>query len=224
VGKSGLGWVDTSGAPWNLGFDYFYGQPDQAGCHNMYPVGLNDTAPSGPRATVFDNTTALEFPQNVGASRERCMQQGGGGCWYTHDAWTNNTLRLIGKEGERIREEGPGADPFMLYVAYTDPHAGGWYGAKENGAPVPSDGDYASKPWPDVERDHASVISNYLDRDVGRIFDAIRDAGLDDDTVVFFASDNGEGQARRRSPASRRLRPRSTARRRYTLPAPHPRP
>ena len=46
VGKSGLGWVDNSGAPWRLGFDYFYGQPDQAGCHDMYPVGYNGTDPA----------------------------------------------------------------------------------------------------------------------------------------------------------------------------------
>lgn len=196
VGKSGLGWVDNSGAPWRLGFDYFYGQPDQAGCHDMYPVGYNGTDPAAAgRPTVFDNTTALYLPQNVGASRERCMQQGGGGCWYTHDAWTNKSLELIEQEAARQRAElaagAKEAAPFALLVAYTDPHAGGWSGEQETGAPVPSDGQYGKEAWPDVERDHASVISNYLDRDVGRIVQALQQQGLQEDTVVFFASDNG---------------------------------
>lgn len=196
VGKSGLGWVNTTGAPWNLGFDYFFGQPDQSGCHNMYPIGLNDTASSGSRATVFDNTTALYLEQNLNASRERCMSEWGGGCWYTHDAWTNKSLELLQAEGERIRgaqSRGEAAEPFAMYIAYTDPHAGGWRGIEESGAPVPSDGSYISHDgsWPNVEMDHASVISNFLDRDVGRIVDTIRAAGLEQDTIVFFASDNG---------------------------------
>jgi hypothetical protein len=77
---------------------------------------------------------------------------------------------------------GPDAKPLFMYLAYTDvracpavvlhiyylhstavlqPHAGGWQGTEESGQPVPSDGDYASKDWPNVEKDHASVITNY---------------------------------------------------------------
>ena len=47
------------------------------------------------------------------------------------------------------------------FLGYTDPHAGGWGGIAESGAPVPSDGAYANETWPDVEKDHASVISTF---------------------------------------------------------------
>ena len=72
------------------------------------------------------------------------------------------------------------------------PHAGGWGDhAAESGAPVPTDGRYASQSsWPDVEKDHAGVIT-YMDSYVGEIMDKIDALGIANDTVLFFASDNG---------------------------------
>jgi arylsulfatase A len=71
------------------------------------------------------------------------------------------------------------------------PHAGGWYGSDESGQPVPSDGRYNTTTWPNVEKDHASVISNYQDRDIGIIMQKLQDMSLLEDTIVIFASDNG---------------------------------
>lgn len=85
--------------------------------------------------------------------------------------------------------------PFFLYLSFTVPHAGGWTDApadKEQGAPVPSDGQYAphSGSWPDVEVDHAAVIT-YLDGKVAEVMKTLKDLGVDDNTAIFFASDNG---------------------------------
>jgi arylsulfatase A-like enzyme len=82
--------------------------------------------------------------------------------------------------------------PFFLYLAFTVPHAGGWGDdAAESGAPVPTDGRYASQTgWPDVEKDHAGVIT-YLDGYVGQVMDKIDALGIANNTVLFFASDNG---------------------------------
>lgn len=52
---------------------------------------------------------------------------------------------------------------------------------------MPSDGKYANEPWPDVERDHASVIGNYQDRDVGRMLALLDQLGMASNTIVFFA-------------------------------------
>lgn len=66
------------------------------------------------------------------------------------------------------------------------PHAGGWGNAPadpEQGAPVPSDGMYAQHTeWPDVERDHAAVIT-YLDGYVGELMALIKQLGIDEKTV-----------------------------------------
>eukprot|EP00408_Alexandrium_pacificum_P043178 CAMPEP_0171240446 /NCGR_PEP_ID=MMETSP0790-20130122/44513_1 /TAXON_ID=2925 /ORGANISM="Alexandrium catenella, Strain OF101" /LENGTH=320 /DNA_ID=CAMNT_0011706883 /DNA_START=18 /DNA_END=981 /DNA_ORIENTATION=- len=77
--------------------------------------------------------------------------------------------------------------------AFHDPYAGGWGDAPdvpEDGNPVPTDLQYADKPWPDVEKDHAAVIT-YLDGKVGDLLQRLKSLGVDNNTLVFFASDNG---------------------------------
>jgi len=71
--------------------------------------------------------------------------------------------------------------PFFLYLAYMVPHAP---------AGVPDEGPYKKMGWPKQDREYAAMIS-YMDRDVGHIFQTLKEMGLDDDTVVFFSSDNG---------------------------------
>lgn len=76
--------------------------------------------------------------------------------------------------------------PFFAYVAYTTPHAGGWGATKEEGNPVPSDLQYGTEDYPDVEKDHAASVS-YMDAPIGRLV-----AGINlQNTFVFFVSDNG---------------------------------
>jgi len=86
------------------------------------------------------------------------------------------------------------SQPFFLYQAFTVPHAGGWSHAPasaESGAPVPSDGQYADKDgWPNVEKDHAAVIT-YLDNYVGAMMQTVSTLGIEENTIMFFASDNG---------------------------------
>lgn len=122
-------------------------------------------------------------------SRDRCMGPLGGGCNYTHDLFTEAAIGML-----RSRTEGEAsAQPWFMYLSWTDPHAGGWSTTNaEEGNPVPDDGDFgAMSDWPLVEQDHASVIQNFQDRDVGRILDLLDELGLTDSTVIFFASDNG---------------------------------
>jgi uncharacterized sulfatase len=87
------------------------------------------------------------------------------------------------------------ATPFFLYTAFTVPHAGGWDSAPaagEQGAPVPTDVPYVTTGagWPDVERDHAAVIT-YLDHCMGELLTKVKSMGIDEQTLIFFASDNG---------------------------------
>jgi arylsulfatase A-like enzyme len=62
-----------------------------------------------------------------------------------------------------------------------------------NGMEVPSDTPYSEQPWPQVERNHAAMITR-LDDYVGRIMKKLREVNLDDNTIVFFTSDNGPHQ------------------------------
>ncbi len=73
-------------------------------------------------------------------------------------------------------------DPFFLYVAYDSPHSP---------YTSPDFGPYADHPnWADDEKTYAAMIW-YMDQGIGRILDTLRKLHLDQDTIVFFASDNG---------------------------------
>ena len=78
--------------------------------------------------------------------------------------------------------------PFFLYLPLTIPHANNE--AKGKGMEVPSLGDYAAKDWPAPQKAHAAMIS-HMDRDIGRLFLQLQTLRIEEDTIVFFTSDNG---------------------------------
>jgi len=164
VGKWGLGEAKTSGVPGRQGFDYFYGYLNQVHAHNYYPDFL----------WRDEDKVPLDNVQKGGVASKKVA--------YSHDLFTAEALAFL-KEHQ--------AQPFFLYLAYTIPHANNEAGrAGPHGMEVPSLEPYADKPWPEPQKAHAAMITR-LDRDVGRLFDALRDLKLDEETIVFFSSDNG---------------------------------
>ncbi len=162
IGKWGLGEPDTTGIPNRQGFDYWFGYLNQRHAHNYWPEYL------------WRNQQKFPLEGNVaekGVSSQRAQ--------YSHDLFTTEALRFI----ERHKDH-----PFFLYLAYTIPHANNEAGDK--GMEVPSDEPYTDKPWPAAQKNHAAMITR-LDRDMGRLFDRLEALGIDEDTVVFFSSDNG---------------------------------
>jgi arylsulfatase A-like enzyme len=162
IGKWGLGEPGTTGHPNLQGFDYFFGYTDQVHAHNYYPDFL------------WRNQEKFPLPGNKvkgGVAYERAT--------YSHDLFTREALEFITKNKDR---------PFFLYLAYTIPHANNEAG--KNGMEVPSDEPYQNEPWPQAQKNHAAMITR-LDRDVGKLLDRLRELGLDENTIVFFSSDNG---------------------------------
>jgi arylsulfatase A-like enzyme len=96
----------------------------------------------------------------------------------------------------RIHQPGrfSGYQPFFLYLAYTIPDANDEEGPRAgNGGQVPTDAPYSSEPWPQAEKNKAAMITR-LDRDIGRLVDRLKQLRMDDDTMIFFSSDNGPHQ------------------------------
>ena len=200
IGKWGVGNWGTTGAPSAKGCDSYFGVLDQSYAHDMYPSAPDYTW----RQSGAGQPQGIAYPENVNASRARCMVPGST-CTWSHALWTQEALRVLGAQAdaeEAARAAGAAAPPpLFLYLAYTDPHAGGWAGAAEEGNPVPSNSgprvDYSQQPWPEPEKDHASVIANFLDADVGALVALLTARGTRSSTAVLFASDNGasnEGQ------------------------------
>ena len=78
-----------------------------------------------------------------------------------------------------IREKADGT--FFLYLAFHAPHT--WYTS-------PSIGDYAHKDWDPLSKGYVPMVER-LDSHVGTVLNALSEAGVDDNTIVFFTSDNG---------------------------------
>lgn len=166
-------------SPQQQGFNVFIGQVDQSHCHNMYPRSID-------RGLGQQN---LKLTGNVGEkNRFACM---------AHPERYNYTIDVFHEYGMSWLESvAQGPAPFFLYLSYTVPHAGGWGDAPqdpEEGAPVPTDLQYVGRSWPNVEKDHAAVIT-YLDDKVGDLMERLKSLGIDNDTLVIFASDNGAHQ------------------------------
>ena len=92
--------------------------------------------------------------------------------FYSHDLFAKEALQFIRKNSD---------EPFFLYLPFTIPH--GKY-------QVPDDKPYSDKSWPQPEKNYAAMISR-MDRDIGNIFSLLDSLDIDENTVVFFASDNG---------------------------------
>jgi len=167
MGKWGLGHEGSSGVPTRQGFHTFFGYLDQHHAHNYYPTFLIQNDERFPLANVVPN----EDRYGSGKATKRVD--------YSHDLIAERALQFI-----RDNREGP----FFLYLAFTIPHANNE--ARDEGMEVPDLGDYRDKDWPAAQKGHAAMISR-MDRDIGRLFDLLKELGIDENTIVFFTSDNG---------------------------------
>ena len=91
---------------------------------------------------------------------------------WIHDHFTDFSLDFIRDNKD---------DPFFLYLAYTIPH-----GRYE----IASDEPYSDKDWPEDVRNYAAMVTR-MDSDVGRIMALLKELEIDENTIVFFTSDNG---------------------------------
>lgn len=113
----------------------------------------------------------------------------GGGVNPSHDLWRNG--REVWRNGRYLTElitEGAtdfidacGDEPFFLYVPYNAPHY-----------PMHAPQEYLDRfPGLPPDRRIMAAMVAAMDDGVGGIMRALRSAGVYDDTLVFFSSDNG---------------------------------
>ncbi|HYE97776.1 MAG TPA: sulfatase-like hydrolase/transferase, partial [Planctomycetota bacterium] len=123
------------------------------------------------------------------------------------DYWTHERYGIpsMFRGNERIKDEGYATDlfareavrfiresrdgPFFLYAAFNAPHSASNLQKDPYQAPEEAVRLYAAPPAPREAVYRAMVTS--LDAAVGRILEAVREAGLDASTCVVFTSDNG---------------------------------
>ncbi len=172
VGKWGLGDEGSAGVPNKKGFDEFVGFLDQTHAHDYYTDHLARFDPKNP-----------DQRQNI-----LYENQGGKKGLYVHDLFTmaaTNFVRI--NKPDQFNQH----RPFFLYLAYTIPHANNEEGHRSgNGMQVPSDAPYSGESWPQPQKNKAAMITR-MDADIGKLMDELKQFKIEDDTVVWFSSDNG---------------------------------
>lgn len=164
AGKWGLGALNSTGHPNRQGFDWFYGYLCQRSAHRYYPP------------FVWRNEDKIMLKANADGRRGA----------YVHDLIIDEALGFIREHKD---------DPFFLYMPLTIPHADidvpedsltpfiGAFGDEK-----PNTGGYYKQARPKAA--FAGMVSR-MDRDMGRVLALLRELDLDNDTIVFFTSDNG---------------------------------
>ena len=167
VGKWGLGHEGSTGVPTKQGFDEFFGYLDQHHAHNFYPTFLVRNE----ERVLLPNVVPKEGRWGQGVATEKRV--------YSHHLLAEESLKFIESNHQH---------PFFLYLALTIPHANNEAGKK--GMEIPDWGPYADRDWPEPQKGHAAMITQ-MDRDIGAIFDKLAELKIDENTIVFFTSDNG---------------------------------
>ncbi|MGB0372190.1 MAG: LamG-like jellyroll fold domain-containing protein [Opitutales bacterium] len=176
--------------PLNRGFDHFYGF--LTGGHDYTPASTDiedlseadknwytmDPRYSGYRTRILENFERVDFEDKITFNPATEDP-------HLTDALTNAAL-------EFIQENSGGNNPFMLYLSYNAPHT-----------PLQPARQYLNDAIDHIpngpRKDYAALIQA-VDKGVGQILDLLEsDTDLNNNTIVFFLSDNGGsngGQAR----------------------------
>ena len=168
-GKWSLGFITTSGDPQKKGFDEFYGYNCQTLAHNYYPDHL------------WHNHDRIDLSGNLKFDSV-----------YSADLIHQQAMKFINAKHDQ---------PFFAYLAYTLPHADviaphdevyEYYVKKFKEQPVEvksSDREtHHFDPYPHAA--FAAMVAR-LDKYVGEIMQAVKQRGIEKNTLIIFTSDNG---------------------------------
>lgn len=150
---------------WGLGNPGSEGEPRKQGFDHWFgyldQVHAHDQFPT----ELWRDDRMIELPENRGGDKT-----------YTHDLFERETLEFVRQHKQK---------PFFLYLAYTLPH--GEYVIPHDD---PAYALYRDRPWPQPVKNYAAMVTR-ADRTVGKLLDLLAELELDDNTIVFYTSDNG---------------------------------
>jgi arylsulfatase A-like enzyme len=173
IGKWGLGNEKTTGEPNKQGFDYYYGYLDQVLAHNYFPEYL---LRNGKKEFLQNKVKYLDstaWHKGLGSYTTKKIS-------YSNDLFTTDALQYIEKNKDTT---------FFLYLPYTIPHDNG-EALEDEWQEVPDFGIYKDKNWSTPKKGYAAQITR-LDSYVGQLMRKLKETGIDENTIVFFTSDNG---------------------------------
>ncbi|MGQ9730729.1 MAG: arylsulfatase [Candidatus Zipacnadales bacterium] len=166
------GYVTGIIGKWGLGEPDTTGIPTRQGFDHWFGYLNQNHAHNYYPEYLWRNEEQITLEQNLHGQRAE----------YSHDLFTQEALEFITQHC---------AEPFFLYLAYTIPHANNELGRETgNGMEVPSDAPYSDQKWPQPQKGYAAMITR-MDRDIGTLLSLLRELHIDDQSIIFFSSDNG---------------------------------
>jgi len=156
---------------WHLGDSGTRGTPTEQGFDEFFGYRSGDHAHFYYPQTLWDGDSEIIIDGNRGGARKA----------YSPDLFAERALEFLQRNRSR---------PFFLYLATILPHWSDYSLKSPMSLDVPSDARYQNQAWPEVEKNYAAMVTR-LDRYVGDVMTSIKTLGLDESTIVLFASDNG---------------------------------
>jgi arylsulfatase A len=161
------GYATACTGKWGMGMFDTTGSPLKNGFDHFFGYNCQRHAHSYFPTYLYNDDKRFELEGNSGK---------GVGKTYAQELIIKDTLDWIRKHKD---------GPFFLYHAVTLPH-----GSFE----IDDLGQYAATDWTQLQKTYAAMVTR-LDSDVGRMLDLLKELNLDEDTIVFFAGDNGSSFA-----------------------------
>ncbi|NQU55228.1 MAG: arylsulfatase [Bacteroidetes bacterium] len=185
-GKWGLGAPQTHSIPTKMGFAFFVGYNCQRMAHTFYPTHLykNEARLHLGNDTVAPNTKLDKGadPYDINSYKKYNLQN------YSPEVMFDELTGFV-KENNH--------NPFFIYWATPIPHAPlqapkRWvdYYVNKFGDEEPYLGNNGYFPHRYPHAAYAAMVS-YLDENVGKLVQQLKDLGIYDNTLIVFTSDNG---------------------------------
>ncbi|MGL5705092.1 MAG: arylsulfatase [Tannerellaceae bacterium] len=186
IGKWGLGYPGSQSTPNKMGFDFFYGYNCQRQSHTYYPPFLyrnetreylqNELLPPGTKlnkdADPYNEQSYTQYTQSQ----------------YAPDLMYDEILDFVAASKDA---------PFALFWTTPLPHVPlqapkKWvdYYRGKFGEEAPYTGDKGYFPCRYPHATYAAMIS-YWDEQIGKLIQKLKQAGIYDNTLIIFTSDNG---------------------------------
>ena len=157
---------------WGLGEPDTSGEPGRQGWDFFFGHLNQRRAHTYYPDYLWRNTERIPLPGNDGSQQDSAAD---GKRMHSHTLFAEESLGFV-------RSHAADDAPFFLYLPWTMPH--GHYQIPEIEPP------YRDTSWTLREKIYASMIT-CIDRDVGRLLGLLRELEIDQNTIVFFCSDNG---------------------------------
>ncbi|MEO0416279.1 MAG: sulfatase-like hydrolase/transferase, partial [Verrucomicrobiota bacterium] len=188
-GKWGLGPTGSTGDPNKKGFDQFFGYNCQAHAHSYYP------------ATLWDNDQLFQLKNDPPIPGHASLAEGADpndpasyeifkGTDFAPDQINKRAVQFVKDHQDK---------PFFLYYPTLIPHVALHVPDEElepylaenwQDPPFTRADGYGYTPHFTPRAAYAAMITR-MDRYIGNVLDAVKDAGLEENTIVIFTSDNG---------------------------------